>query len=169
MTELTISRSSWLGKYYELICGFPPMLGWRQNEDHRWNNLNLCTFVQRLVWLTVGKLLLWSALAALVVGALYCMGFVPYWCIRYGFPVEHPPARFLLGIGAWIVAVIIGAVALKEWISASFWWHMRQERKWQKRRDESREKSAEKRQPSIAWAWLKAKKQKVCPLIKVVD
>jgi len=167
MTEFTISKSSRLGRYYDWICELSPE-GMRHYVTRRWENLNLCTFVQRIFWLTVGKFLLWSGLAALICFGLYTMAFVPYWWIKYGFPAEHPPFQFVIGVIFWVGVMFVSAGVAYQMISTSAWWQAREGRKWQMREAKKAEKAVP-RQPSLVWVWLKAKKERVCPLIKVVD
>lgn len=112
-------------------------------------------------------------MAATACLALYCMGFMPYWWIRYGFPVKNIPAIFELGMVFWVIAVIIALIVTLKVISDSRWWRARKERKRQRKTYESSndlyELSSEPQRLNLLWAWLRAKKQKVCPLIRVVD
>ena len=162
MTELTISKSSRLGRYYNWLY-----YRWNGKRDvTHWHINNLCQFVRRLVIMTILVVSAYAVLCGIVGWLLFCAGYVIYWPFAHGW-IMPPNKSFMglvvrLGLGVWgfvaLVGIVVGIVALKE---------RSEDRAWKRQAVNCYVKPP--RQPNLVWAWLKAKKQKVCPLIKVVD
>ena len=155
MGELTISKSSRLGRYYDWI--YRGLDGKFINEH--WSTLNnLCQFVRRLVAMTLLKLIAYGTILATVGAASFCASYAVYF-LTVGGRIMPSGNSFwavilILGLSLWLTAIVLGAGfairALKN--------------RWRRGRDETREPPR-----SLLREWLSAKKQKVCPLIKVVD
>lgn len=140
---LEVSKSSW---HYRL---------WSWGKDGKQATpINLCRYFWFIVLIIVTPIVLVSL-------ALFGVGFI-IWLI-YSNPVTS----------AIVVGCLILAAALIVGVS---YFAVKHEEKKERERDEQfqalmrgEEIPKEEKQPSIFRTWLAAKKQKVCPLIKVVD
>lgn len=144
MAALKVSKSSRLGRYYNFISYLLA-----HDEIHRWEGLNLCLLAADLFWGTV--LLLNYA----VVAATCICGMVYSVCrlINAGlFSLNNPVFDILLiisGIFGWLFFVYFSLVFAVKRIED------RQERR--------------NGNPSLFYAWIKAKKEKTCRIVDVVD
>ncbi len=144
MEAIKISRSSKLGRYYDFV----DVVG--DDEIERWESLNLCVFVRRLFLGTAVLIFYGFGLLLAIFGMVYSVC-----CLMniYLFSLNNVPLHniFLyVGIGSWFIFVFFGLpVAIKRI------WTVR------KKRNEGAF--------NPFFAWLKAKKEKVCPILEVVD
>lgn len=141
---LTISKSSKIGRYYNWL-----MDNFSSKGDYsRWNNLSLCAFCQNIFWRTLfiiglaGVLLIGAGVVLFILLAPFINEFVT---------IESVYVAMSLVIWA-AFTIIFSAVAVSEYLE----------------RRESRREYVELR-PSLVIEWLKAKKQKVCPRINVIE
>lgn len=159
MDKLKIRDNSLLWWYYDNVLN--TYFGMRRY------GLNLCGFAQRLFW---GSVIL-AILIGSVLFVVWSLLYVPYYLIRYGlhatYQLFHTKEtlgfQFLMpvGIAFWILILIVVIAALiSKLIDVAI---ERKRNKIYTMRIETQLTAK-----NIFWAWLKAKKTKVCPMIEVV-
>lgn len=161
MDKVEISKSSATWRYYEYLDDF------QGRTNHKcWStaDLNLCTFVRRIVvWSLIVLLRFAFWAAAILFSVLFFVGstvYTIYWPFAHGWIwPTHDTTRTILAVGCtlWGIVGFCAIVAL-----AAFLLDVR-ERYLVQHPDQA------ERKPSLLGAWLRAKKEKVCPLIELKD
>lgn len=152
MKKIEISRTSAIWRYYEYLDF---MRGSRCARDDK--NLNLCIFVRRIAFWSIElavKLVVILTMVLLAVGSMFI---TVYWPIAHGFvsPQGNDLAGFvMLGTICWGIIALVASIVFGDYLYGAG-------KKWA-----SNDKGAKQ---SLLLAWLRAKKQKVCPLIEVKD
>ena len=117
---------------------------WLRSYGDRYNRrvpetTNLCSYFHRVFWLSLAYLMLGFMLAVIACAVSYQVFYVGFW--------QHTKIAFIwLGVFVLVIGLIIGAV----------WWA--EERKYR-----------DKKEPGLFGKWIKAKKEKVCPLVEFED
>ncbi len=138
---ITVSKSSKLGRYYE----------WQMDHvsgklGDPWKNLSLCRFVQGLFWRSL-FLLVAVAILLIIGSAILSMYLAPLLSLM-GF--HYFDDTVTISLVMWLLTLAMAAII---YIGKKF-----------ENRPEKKPK-----EPSIVVEWVKAKKNKVCPRINVVD
>lgn len=146
MEAVKISRSSKLGRYYDYVCDVV-----RYDEIERWEDLNLCVFVRRLFGGTLIVALYGFFFILLFCGMVYSIcGLVNIRLVPFNY--DRSALQILLecsGIVGWFWFVFFVLKFVAKRIKA------RQEK--------------HQGNHSLLFVWIKARKEKVCPIIEVED
>lgn len=155
MDKVEISKSSAIWRYYRYLnCTQARIENGKEWHD---KNLNFCTFVRRIILWTIFfaiRFVLISVLAALLVGGIVGGAvFVVYWPIAHGWvlPAEKDGLSqilLLLGSIVWLLVAFSSFVYLYVVVVGD---------------------RTKPEKPNLLGAWIRAKKQKVCPLIELKD
>lgn len=148
MDKVVISRTSAIWRYYEFL---------NSTRDTRgaWNheNLNLCVFFRRIVFWSIYLIVKLVFVLALVLIPVGCMLIAVYWPIAHGWisPQGHNLAGFVMvGASLWGLVVLVAGIVFGSYLYDAG------------KRRASNNKDGKQ---NLLLAWLRAKKQKVCPLI----
>ena len=156
MDKVVISKSSAVWRYYEYLGGAQAHLAGYGS----WNgqNLNLCTFVRRIFFWTIYFAFRFVALAAIVLFFVGSAVFTVYWPIAHGWiwPAKGDASAVLLLFGCIFWGLV--AISISIFLCTVFLADARYEYLGKK-----------ERKPSLLSVWLRAKKEKVCPLIEFKD
>lgn len=104
---------------------------------------NLCAYFWMVVFGAI-EVALVSVLALAAVGGLGAFLYILGWHIYLSFR-HHPIPSSLVALG------------VVSFVGVAYWWSL------------VRRPSDEPREPSLVWAYIEAKKSKVCPVVEFVD
>jgi hypothetical protein len=115
--------------------------------------------------MTFLTLLIYSLVFVVVGWTLFCAGLAVYWPIAHGFTapnVDFLGPAFWFGVFVWLIVMSAGIVFVVGGVM---------DRRYMREYERLKANGfiAPPPKPNLAREWLKAKKEKVCPLIKVVD
>ncbi len=142
---MQISKQAW---HYRLLSKVGMLPGWWRDNNHT----DLCTYMRTLFF---ACLLLALGITAI---AFYPYGW--YVAIHYGWPQKHPTPLMIIGTMFFILDnIVIGLfVALGLLVAITKW-----------RDKQAEKKMGEEYKPGIFVTWLKALKQKTCPIVTYGD
>lgn len=152
MKKIEISRASAIWRYYEFLDSWR---GSRSARDDK--NLNLCTFVRRIAFWSIYLAVKLVFVLALVLFFIGSMLIAVYWPIAHGWisPQGHTLAGFVMvGTMLWGVVAVAAGIVFGSYFSEAV------KRRASDNKDEKQ---------NLLLAWLRAKKEKFCPLIEVKE
>lgn len=154
MGKVVISRTSAIWRYYEFL---------ESTRERPWNdnNLNLCAFVRRIVFGSISlaiKLIVVLVLVLAAVAVVGSMFFVVYWLVAHGWnwPGKDDVSCNFLGVGVvfWVLVIVVAGAFLGFYLSDTG-------KRWASSNKDGKQ--------NLLLAWLRAKKEKVCPLIELKE
>ncbi len=154
MDKIEISRSSAAWRYYQYLNYEQASLEGRKYWDEK--NLNLCAFVRRMFFWTIFFGFCFTFLFALILLAISSAVFTVYWPFAHGWvwPAKGEELFAALLTTGCVVWSVLGFVCL---LAGIFYV-----------REVVGSRAAPENQ-GLFHAWLRAKKEKVCPLVELKE
>lgn len=153
---MQLKKSSWWWRYYVFL--YEHFNNWKYPTEAEKYGISICRLANGIFWRTLGFLIFRILPGAFIV---YSAFFSVYWLFAHGFimPADNKSSSFtffVLGLTVWGLLALIGIVfGLYVWNDS--------------RVHKPTSEHSKSPEPGIILSWLRAKKQKVCPLVEIVD